>query len=43
MEVQVDEEEEQMRLHEGLNMIANSWSKPLSLKQERKRLKVSWK
>ena len=39
VEVQVDEEEEQMRLHEGLDMIANSWSKPLSLKQERKRLK----
>lgn len=35
----VDEEDETMRLHEGLEMIANSWAKPLSLKQEHKRLK----
>ena len=36
-EEEVDEEE--MRVHEGLNTIAHSWARPLTLRQERRRLK----
>lgn len=36
---EVEVEEEDMRLHEGLNSIASEWVEPMSLRSERKRLK----
>ena len=40
-EEEVDEEE--MRVHEGLNTIAHSWAKPLTLRQEGVDSRNTWK